>query len=452
MTLQTNRGSTMKQVTHEEACQIEREHVLHSWCVQNQYQAPVVVGGSGATFWDMDGRQYLDFSSQAMCSNLGHQHPRVVEAIKRQADQLCFVQAAWASLPRAQLARKLAEVTPPNLVKTFFTNAGAEANENAIKITRTFTGKRKIITRYRSYHGASAGAITLSGDPRRWAVEPGIPGVVRALDAYCYRCSFGLAYPSCGLRCAEHIGELIALEGPEHVAAVLVEPIVGSNGILVPPDGYLQRLREICDANDVLLICDEVMTGFGRTGKWFACQHWDVAPDIIVMAKGLTGAMIPLGAVIVSQEIADYFEDRMLYAGLTYLGHPLSCAAGVAALQAYEEEGLIERSAALGERMLNRLRRMQEDHPCIGDVRGKGLFATIELVKDRETREPLTPFNTNSPVLGRIVKEGRGRGVSFAARWNFFILAPPLVIAEEELDSALDLLDELLVYADAEVA
>ena len=451
MASETGRSNTVEQMTHEKTRQMEREYVLHSWCVQSQYQAPVVVGGSGATFWDMDGRRYLDFSSQAMCSNLGHQHPQVVAAIKRQADQLCFIQGAWASVPRAQLARKLAEVTPSNLVKAFFTNAGAEANENAIKIARWFTGRRKIITRYRSYHGASAGAITLSGDPRRWAVEPGIPGIVRALDAYCYRCSFGLEYPSCGLRCAEHIGELIALEGPEHVAAVLVEPIVGSNGILVPPDGYLQRVREICSTNGVLLISDEVMAGFGRTGKWFACQHWDVAPDIIVTAKGLTGAMIPLGAVIVSQEIADFFDDKVLYAGLTYLGHPLSCAAGLAALQAYEEEGLIERSAVLGERMLNRLHRMQENHPCIGDVRGKGLFAAIELVKDRDTREPLTSFNTNSLALGRIVKEGRERGVSFAARWNFFILAPPLVITEEEMDGALDLLDELLVYADAEV-
>jgi taurine--2-oxoglutarate transaminase len=438
-------------ITHEEARQIEKKYVLHSWGVQSQYQSPTIVGGQGATFWDMDGHRYLDFSSQAMCNNLGHQHPRVIEAIKRQADQLCFVQCAWGSLPRAQLAEKLTTIAPKNLAKTFFTLGGAEANENAMRFARFFTGKQKLITRYRSYHGATAGTMTLSGDPRRWAVEPGIPGVIRVLDPYCYRCSFGLQYPSCGLRCAEHVAEVIMLEGPNHIAAVIVEPVVGSNGIIVPPDGYMQRLREICTQNKILLICDEVMTGFGRTGKWFACQHWDVQPDILVMAKGLTGAMIPLGAVMISQEIAQYFEDKVLFAGLTYLGHPLSCAAGLGAIQAYQEEDLIEKSRLLGERMLNRLQRIQDRHPSVGEVRGKGLFAAVELVKDRTTREPLAPFNGGSPAIGRIVTEARQRGVSFSARWNFFLLAPPLVVTQEELDTALDLLDELLVYADKEV-
>ncbi|MGQ9585925.1 MAG: aminotransferase class III-fold pyridoxal phosphate-dependent enzyme [Anaerolineae bacterium] len=442
--------NTELQLTHEEARRIERKYVLHSWSVQGQYQAPTIVGGEGSTFWDLDGHRYLDFSSQAMCNNLGHQHPKVVEAIKRQAEQLCFIQCAWGSLPRARLAQKLTEVAPPNLTKTFFTNGGAEANENAIKIARYYTGKEKIITRYRSYHGATAGALSASGDPRRWAAEPGIPGIVRALDVYCYRCSFGLEYPSCGLRCAEHIAELIRFEGASRVAAVLVEPIVGSNGILVPPEGYMQRLRQICTDNNVLLICDEVMTGFGRTGKWFACQHWDVQPDMMVLAKGLTGAMIPLGGVMVSEAIADYFEDKPLVAGLTYLGHTLACAAGVAAVEAYQQEGLIERSRVLGERMMVRLSQMQKHHPSIGEVRGKGLFAAVELVRDRKTREPLAPFNGSSPAIGRIVSEARTRGVSFAARWNFFILAPPLVITDAELERGLDLLDELLAYADAE--
>ena len=328
MSVDSSQSKPTDLITHSEARRMEQESVLHSWCVQGTYRSPVVVGGKGAMFWDMDGRQYLDFSSLAMCSNLGHQHPKVVAAIKKQADQLCFIQGSWGSIPRAQLAQKLARVNPPNLVKTFFTNAGAEANENAIKIARWFTGRNKIITRYRSYHGASAGAMTLSGDPRRWHAEPGIPGVVRALDAYCYRCSFGLEYPDCGLRCAEHIGELIELEGPDRVAAVLVEPIVGSCGVLVPPDGYLQRVREICDAYGVLLIADEVMVGFGRTGKWFACQHWDVAPDIIVAAKGLTGAMIPLGAVMVSREISDFFEDRDVVCWINVPGPSLILCSG----------------------------------------------------------------------------------------------------------------------------
>jgi taurine---2-oxoglutarate transaminase len=443
-------GAT-SELSHDEARQMERDYVLHSWCVQGQYSAPTVVGGSGSTFWDMDGKRYLDFASQAICNNLGHQHPRVVEAIQRQAGELCFVQGAWGSRPRALLACRIAQVAPPNLVKTFFTNGGAEANENAIKMARWFTGRSKIITRYRSYHGASAGAMSLSGDPRRWAAEPGIPGIVRALDAYCYRCSFGLKYPDCGLRCAEHIGELIEMEGPKQVAAVLVEPITGTNGILVPPEGYLQRLREICSRYGTLLICDEVMTGFGRTGKWFASQHWDVAPDIMVIAKGLTAATIPLGGVVISREIADYFEDKPLVAGLTYLGHPLACAAGLAALDVYVEEGLIERSQKLGDHMLSRLRGIEERHPSVGEVRGKGLFAAVELVKNRETREPLAAFNSNSPAIGRIVKQGKQRGVVFMSHWNVVILAPPLVITQEELDYGLNVLDELLVEADGDV-
>ncbi len=442
---------TPRQLTHDEARKMERDYVMHSWSVQGQYAAPTVVGGKGATFWDMDGKEYLDFASQAVCSNLGHQHPKLVEAIQRQASELCFVQGAWGSVPRAVLAQKIAEVTPPNLVKTFFTNAGAEANENAVKIARWFTGRSKIITRYRSYHGASAGAMTLTGDPRRWAAEPGIPGVVRALDPYCYRCSFGLKYPACGLRCAEHIDELIQMEGSKHVAAVLVEPITGTNGILVPPDGYLQRLREICSRYGTLLICDEVMTGFGRTGKWFACEHWGIEPDMLVIAKGLTAATVPLGGVVLSREISDYFEDRHLFAGLTYLGHPLACAAGVAALDAYVEEGLIDRSRVLGERILDGLRLLQERHPSVGDVRGKGLFAGVELVKNRETREPLAAFNSSSPAIVRMVKQGKQRGVVFMSHWNVIILAPPLVITEKEVDRGLSLLDELLVEADSEV-
>lgn len=438
-------------LTPDEAVELERRFVLHSWCVQKQWAGPVVVSAEGCYFTDMNGNRYLDFSSQAMCSNLGHQHPHVVEAIVEQARQLCYVQCSWGALPRMKLARKLISVVPEALAKVFFTNAGAEAVENAIKIARYVTGKHKIVTRYRSYHGASLGALAASGDPRRWPAEPGPPGVVRALDCYCYRCPFGLSYPSCRLRCAEHIDEVIRMEGPQTVAAVLVEPIVGSNGILVPPDGYLPRLREICDAHNVLLICDEVMTGFGRTGKWFACEHWGVQPDMMTLAKGLTGAMIPLGAVVVSKQIADYFEDRFLSAGLTYLGHPLACAAGLAALEVYERERLITRSEELGAYMLQRLQRMQDHHPCIGEVRGKGLFAAVELVKDRSTREPFTPWNSSSPIIGRIVKEGLKRGVSFNARWNFFILAPPLVIRKEQIDEGLDVLDELLALADAEV-
>lgn len=438
-------------LSHDELKQIEKNFVLHSWSVQNKYNSPVVVGGKGSSFFDMDGNSYLDFSSQAMCNSLGHQHPRVVKAIQEQAEKLCFVQGTWATIPRALLAKKLAEVTPKNIVKAFFTNAGAEANENAIKIARMFTGKQKIITRYRSYHGASAGAMSLTGDPRRWPVEPGIPGVVRAMDCYCYRCPFNLKYPSCDFQCANHIDEIIQLEGAEYTAAVLVEPVVGSNGILVPPDGYMQRLRQICTKNKVLLIFDEVMTGFGRTGKWFAAEHWNIEPDIITCAKGISAATIPLGAVLISKEISDYLDDKTLFAGLTYLGHPLACAAGLATLETYEEEGLIERSALLGNHLMTRLNQLKEKHECIGEVRGLGLFAAIELVKNRKTKEPMGPFNGSSPVIGEIVREALQRGVSFSARWNFFIIAPPLIISQEELDMGIDLLDELLIKADKAV-
>ncbi|NMC14471.1 MAG: aminotransferase class III-fold pyridoxal phosphate-dependent enzyme [Chloroflexi bacterium] len=431
--------------------EMEKEFVLHSWCVQNQYNGSVVTGGEGAYFWDMEGNRYLDFSSQAMCNTLGHQHPKVVEAIRKQAEQLCFVQGTWATIPRALLAKKLTEIAPSNLKKTFFTTGGAEANENAIKFARMFTGRQKIITRYRSYHGASAGAMSISGDPRRWAVEPGIPGIVRALDCYCYRCPFGLSYPACNVRCVEHIKELIELEGPDKVCAVEIEPIVGSNGLLVPPDEYLPRLREICSQFGTLLISDEVMTGFGRTGAWFACQHWDVQPDIMILAKGLSAAMLPLGGVMISKEISDYFDDKLLFAGLTYLGHPMSCAAGVAALDVYHEENLIEKSKSLGEYMLGCLKDMEKRHPSIGDVRGKGLFASIELVKNRKTKEPMAPFNGGSPVMTKIGSEAKKRGVIFNIRWNFFIFAPPLVISKKEIDHAMNVLDELLVLADQEV-
>lgn len=431
--------------------EMEKEYVLHSWCIQNQYDSPVIVGGEGAYFWDTEGNRYLDFSSQAMCNSLGHQHPKMVKAIQKQASELCFVQGTWATIPRALLAKKLTEVAPSNLKKTFFTVAGAEANENAIKFARMFTGRNKIISRYHSYHGASAGAMSLSGDPRRWAAEPGIPGVVRALDCYCYRCPFKMTYPACNIQCAEHIKDLIEFEGPENVAAVIVEPIVGSCGLLVPPNEYLPRLREICSEYGTLLIFDEVMNGFGRTGKWFACQHWNVEPDIMVLAKGITAATIPLGAVMVSKEISDYFDDKVLFAGLTYLGHPLACEAGVAAIDIYHEENLIERSRILGDRIINTLKEFQKHHPCIGDVRGKGLFSAIELVKNKNTKEPFAPYNKGSQVISKIVTEAKQRGIVFNARWNFFIFAPPLITDEADIDRALSVLDELLIYADKEV-
>ena len=348
--------------TAQEALADEREYVLHAWAVQRDYNSPTIVGGEGSWFWDIDGKRYLDFGSQAMSNNAGHQHPKIVSTIAEQANQLCFAMASFGTLPRSQLAKKLAQIAPGHLKKSFFTTGGSEANENAIKMARYYTGKRKIISRWRSYHGATAAAMTASGDPRRWAMEPGVDGIVRAMDTYCYRCPFSLTYPDCGIHCVEHIADLIKMEG-DSVAAVMIEPVVGSNGLLVPPDEYLPRLREICTEHNVLLIADEVMSGFGRTGQWFACDNWEVIPDIVTVAKGLTSASVPLGAVIVSEPIAEFFDDKALACGLTYFGHPLACAAALATINVYEEEGINRKWSGDGQLFARKVKRATRQAP-----------------------------------------------------------------------------------------
>lgn len=427
----------------------ERDVVLHTWTQQSQWNGPTITGAQGAWFWDDQGRRYLDLSAQAECTNLGHQHPRVVAAIQKQASELCFITSSWGSRPRAELAARLVEHARMPGARVFFTLGGADANENAIKMARWFTGRSKVITRYRSYHGATSQAMELSGDNRGWDYPPGPPGIVHAMPPYCYRCPFGLAYPGCGVRCAGHVADMIELEGAHTVAAVVVEPAAGTNGISAPPE-YWPRLREICDRYGVMLIADEVMSGFGRTGEWFAWQHFGGAPDLMVLAKGLTGAHLPLGAVVVSEKVSRYFDDHLLETGLTYAGHPLSCAAGLGAMEAYETEGLVERAGELGAWMHGRLRELAEDHPSAGDVRGSGLFAVLETVKDRATREPLAPWPKRPASLGRLVAEGRKRGMSFAVRGNLVILCPPLVIEQADLAKGLDVLDELLALPDAE--
>ena len=314
---------THADLSRQEIVDLSRDTTLYEWTAQSVMQPLVVDRAKGVYFWDADGKRYLDFNSQLMCVNIGHGDERVIQAIKDQLDRLCYVAPTAATTPiRAELGRLLQEITPGNLQKAFFTNGGAEANENAIKIARMATGRHKIIARYRSYHGATAGAITLTGDPRRWAAEPGIPGVVRAMDPYRYRCRWCKEQPACTMDCLNHIEDILMFEGPHTVAAVIVESVVGTNGIIIPPDGYMQGLRELCTSHGIMLICDEVMSGFGRTGEWFAVNHWDVTPDILTVAKGLTSAYVPLGAAIVSEPIAAYFEDRPLYAGLTYNAHP----------------------------------------------------------------------------------------------------------------------------------
>jgi taurine--2-oxoglutarate transaminase len=356
-----------------------------------------------------------------------------------------------ATEPRSRLGRLLAEVTPGDLTLSMFTNGGSEANENAIKLARWYTGRHKIVARYRSYHGATAGSITLTGDPRRWPAEPGIPGVVRMLDPYTYRCPAGHPDPCPVCTGAPHLEEILMYEGPETVAAVILETVTGTNGIIVPPDGYLRSIREVCDRHGILLITDEVMAGFGRTGKWFAVDHWGVVPDIITLAKGINSGYVPLGAMVVSEAIADWIRPRYFAGGLTYSGHPLACASAVASIEAFREEGIVENAARTGEVLGVELARLAERHPSIGDVRGLGCFFGLELVRNRDTREPLVPFNATgeeAKPVAALAAHALARGLYLMSHWNVVMVCPPLTITPDELAEGLAVLDESLAVAD----
>jgi len=430
----------------------ERATVLHSWTVQADWNAPTVVGGQGARLQLADGRSLLDMSSLAECSNLGHQHPALVAAIHEQAQRLCFVSNAWGAQPRAALAERLLARSGFEGGRVFFTLGGADANEHAIKIARLAAGKPKgaVIARDRSYHGATHLAMALSGDARTQAqVDAAAFGVHHVPPPYAYRCPFGsVDAAQCGMRAAAAVADRIDALGATDVAAVLMEPDAGTNGI-VAPDTYWPALREATAQRGVWLIADEVMSAFGRCGEWFAWQRHGEAgrPDMMTLAKGLTGAAVPLGAVVLSRDVAERIEHEMLYTGLTYCGHPLACAAGVAALDAYAHEGLIERSRTLGARLLAQVQGLQARHPVIGDVRGgHGLFVVIELVADRATRTPLAPWPQTPPALRALVDAAMAAGVSFATRGNLILLAPPLVIEEDDLADAVALLDRLLAH------
>lgn len=437
--------------TAQELIDINRRYTFFSWAVQSAVKPLAVVKAEGCYFWDADGKRYLDFASQLMNVNTGHQHPRVVSAIKEQADRLCYAYPGMATQPRGELGRLLAEVTPGDLTKAFFTLGGAEAVENAIKLARLYTGRQKVITRYRSYHGATYGAVSATGDPRRLSVEPGIPGIVRVFDPHCYRCVFGQERSTCHRECVTHIEEVINFEGPDRVAALLVEGVTGTSGIFVPPDDYWPRLRQMCDKYGILLIADEVMSGFGRTGEWFAVDNWQVVPDIMTVAKGLTSGHVPLGATIVSRPIANHFEDRYLPLGLTYSGHTLACAAGVATIQAYREDRLIENAKRMGVVLGQALEQLKEKHPSVGDVRYIGLFSIIELVKDKGTKEPLAPWNAKPEEMGvmaEVLPALRERGLSTFVKWNWIFVVPPLCISAEELGEGLSIIDEVLNITD----
>lgn len=424
----------------------DREHVFGTWSYQKEVSPTQVVDADGVRFTTADGEEYIDFSGQLMCSNLGHSAEKVADAIDEQARETAYVAPNYTTRARAKLGEKLAEVTPGSLSKTFFSTSGTEAVEAAIKIARFYTGKRKIISRYRSYHGATYGSISVTGDPRRLESEPGIPGTIKAPDPYAYGSTLD------PMESVEYIDEMLALEG-DTVAAILVEPIVGSNGVLVPPEEYLPRLKEIAHDQGALLICDEVMAGFGRTGEWFGCDVFGVEPDIMTMAKGLTGAYQPLGATIVTSEIAEHFEENMLCHGHTYAGHPVAVAAGLAAIETYQEENLIERASEVGEYLGDRIEELAENHPSVGDTRGVGLFRGVELTKHPEKRVPFgereDKIDTGTTVVDEVSATAAENGTYVASMINTLIVAPPLTITEAEIDEAIEALDAGLDVSDA---
>ncbi|SDX73425.1 aminotransferase family protein [Halopenitus persicus] len=424
---------------------LDKDHVLGTWSYQSEVSPTQIVDGDGVRFTDADGNEFIDFSGQLMCSNLGHSASRVSEAIAEQAADVPYVAPNYTTEARARLGEKLAEVTPGNLSKTFFSTSGTEAIEAAIKIAKFYTGKDKVVSRYRSYHGATYGSISVTGDPRRLAAEPGMPGAIKAPDPYAYGSTMD------PMESLEYIDEMLMLEG-DTVAAVLVEPVVGSNGILVPPEEYLPRLKEIAHDHGALLICDEVMAGFGRTGEWFGSDVFGVTPDIMTMAKGLTGAYQPLGATVVTDEIAAHFEDEMLTHGHTYAGHAVACAAGVAAIETYQEENLIERASETGEYLEARLADLADAHPSVGDTRGVGLFRGIELTKHPEKRVPFgeraDKLAKGSTVVDEVAAAAGEHGTYVANMINTLIIAPPLTITEAEIDEAIDALDAALEVSD----
>ncbi|TMG17387.1 MAG: aminotransferase class III-fold pyridoxal phosphate-dependent enzyme, partial [Chloroflexi bacterium] len=413
----------------EEIVALCRQYTLYDWMAQSAADPIPVDTAKGVYFYTPDGKRYIDFNSQLMSVNAGHGDRRIIEAIKRQADKLAFANPFMAHEPRALLGKKLAELLPGDIDKVFFTLGGAEANENAVKLARAVTGRYKIVSRYRSYHGATGAAMAMTGDPRRWPNDLGTSGVVHVLDPY--------HGPQREVDSAEeslrYLEETIQLEGPNTIAAFFLETVTGTNGVLIPPDGYLQGVRDLCDRYGILMVCDEIMSGFGRTGAWFAVNHWNVVPDIITMAKGLTSSYVPLGAVGMRPRVAQHFEKNVFFGGLTYNSHPLSCAAALGAIQAYEEDDMIGNAKRMGELMKRHHETLRVKHPCIGLTRSIGLFGILELVRDRKTMEPLAPFNGTSDEMKAVGTYFREHGLYTFVRWHTIMTNPPLCINEDEL-------------------
>jgi taurine--2-oxoglutarate transaminase len=444
----------MYDISDDEILPLSLQHSFWTWSAQGKVAPIPVQRASGVYFWDVNGKRYLDLNSMVMCVNIGHGDPRVIEAIVDQARSLPYAGPPMTSKPRAILGKLLAEITPGNLNRFLYTLGGADANENAIKLARAYTGRHKILARYRSYHGASAGAMAATGDPRRVAWEPNLmSGVVHFLDPYRYRSTFHRTVPHISETdfsqdYLNHLEEIIHYEGPHTIAAVLLESVTGTNGVIIPPEGYLQGVREICDRHGILLIADEVMSGFGRTGEWFAVDHWKVVPDLMTMAKGLTSAYAPMGAVAMREEIAEYFRENTYHSGLTYNAHPISLAAAAANIQVMQEDHLVERARAMAPVLHRMLAEMGEQHPSVGEVRSIGLFGVMELVRSRTSREPMAPFNGNSPEMVAFRQYLLEHGVYLYTHWHTVLLLPPLIITEEQLAEGFAVIDKALEITD----
>ncbi|WP_440135509.1 aminotransferase class III-fold pyridoxal phosphate-dependent enzyme [Chitinophaga sancti] len=442
--------------TAQEIIQDNLDYTLFSWSKQKGLHPIAVKHAEGVYLYDYDDKRYLDFSSGLMNVNIGHGNQRVTEAVMRQMQAVSYVTPGCVTAARGELGKKLAAISPGNLTKTLFTVCGASAIENAVKLARLYTGRHKIITRYRAFHGASYVAMSAGGDPRKLAVDAQqAPNFVHVEDPYCYRCPWGKEMSSCSRECVSHVERVIEFEGPENVAAILMEGESGSSGCIKYPPDYLQKIRAICDKHGILLIADEVMSGFGRTGKWFACDVHGVVPDMIATAKGITAGYLPLGALIVSDQIAAHFDERTLWLGLTYSAHPVCCAAGVEVLQIYEDEHLLENAARMGEYVKARVEEMKTQHPSIGDFRTTGLLGCIELVKNRETKEPMAPFNAKPEemmVMNKVAGRIKQLGMYAFVRWNYVFIAPPLSITKEQMDEGLAIIDDALGIADEYVS
>ncbi len=431
----------------------DRRHVFHSWSAQAAIDPLPIASALGSYFTDYNGKKYLDFSSQLVNVNIGYQHPRLVAAIQEQAARLCTIQPAFANDARSEAARLIAELAPGDLNQVFFTNGGAEANENAIRMARLHTGRHKVFAAYRSYHGATAGSIALTGDPRRWGSEPGMPGVVRYWGPYAYRSAFHASTEAEeSVRALQHLRDLIMVEGSHTVAAIILETVVGTNGILVPPEGYLAGVREICDEFGIVLIADEVMAGFGRCGEWFAVDRWGITPDLITFAKGVNSGYVPLGGVIISDRIAESFQHKAFPGGLTYSGHPLACASAVASINIFKDEQIVENARSVGADVIGPgLAELAAKHPSVGEVRGLGVFWALELVRDRATREPLVPYNAagaDAAPMNEFAGACKVRGLWPFTHFNRTHVVPPCTVSAAEVRDGLAILDEALEVAD----